>query len=217
MGVSDLREVDPMRKLWLPDVEVVVTFSSSTSATGVYENLISQLTKNCEEFEIKKAHLSRIESRELGVVAALRGYLMYKGQKVEFILEEEDTKYQGGQFSHVSDDYFPQQKILRLRLRCNNDLQSFINFYDVSLAKVVNMDEIERWVRCSSCDHSQSYFLVGDGFQLRKHKDMCSEGLHECDARLKGADKTNQSGRPVSDREAIVLVIFKSRLESHWT
>ena len=54
-----------MRKLWLPDVEVVVTFSSSTSATGVYENLISQLAKICEEFEIKKAHLSRIGEAEL--------------------------------------------------------------------------------------------------------------------------------------------------------
>ena len=133
------------------------------------------------------------------MVAALRGYLIHEGQKVKLNLQEEDTKYQGGQFSHVSDDYFPQQKILRLRLRCNNDLQSFLNFYDVSLAKVVNMDDIERWVRCSSCEHSQSYFLVGDGFQLCKHKDMCSEGLHDWNARLKGADKTNQSGRPVSD------------------
>ena len=43
-----------------PDVEVLVTFTRSTSATGVYEKLISELAKNCEEFEIKNAYLSKI-------------------------------------------------------------------------------------------------------------------------------------------------------------
>ena len=48
-----------------PDIEVVVTFSSSTSATGVYENIISQLARNCEGFKIKKAHLRRIGEAKL--------------------------------------------------------------------------------------------------------------------------------------------------------
>ena len=43
-----------------PDVEVVVTFTRSTSATGVYEKLISQLAKNCEGFKIRRAYLSKI-------------------------------------------------------------------------------------------------------------------------------------------------------------
>ena len=101
-------------------------------------------------------------------------------------LEEEDTKYQGGQFTLESDDFFPQQKTLRLRLCSGSDLQNFLSFYDVNLAKVVKKEDIERWVRCSFCEHSQSYFLVGDGFQLNRRTDMCSRGLHEWDASLLG-------------------------------
>ena len=76
-------------------------------------------------------------------------------REVDFILEEEDAKYneEDDTFESGPNVYFPHEKLLRLKLLCSesDELQGTLSFFDSVLLDIVKEDHIERWVTCRDC------------------------------------------------------------------
>ena len=118
------------------------------------------------------------ESRTLGIVAAVKGSVEVEDVTVEvgFLLEEEEKDA----FDDEQGNYYPQAKLLRLKLFWNelNKWPQVLSFFDNVLMEVVEESEVERWVRCISCNDEEvnQDFPAGKCFQPVNKLDKCKKG-----------------------------------------
>merc|ERR1712179_236729 len=160
--VSDFKLESEERKEKLRDhlhVEVSVSFKKKVYRIGLYEQFLSHLIQKYTElgknFCIHETQNQKIESRTVGVVAALRGTVGVDNREVDFKLEEEDAKYnqENDTFESGPNIYFPHEKLLRLKVFCgeSDEMEETLSFFDSVLLDIVKEDNIERWVTCRNC------------------------------------------------------------------
>ena len=118
------------------------------------------------------------------MVAAVNGSVEIEDQTIDFLLQEEDTRYDGktDTFELKKGDYFPRAKVLRLTIFKieTNKCQQVLTYFDDILIEIVEESEVERLVQCLPCD-KKSYFTAARGFQPVNKLDKCSKGIHGWD------------------------------------
>ena len=116
------------------------------------------------------------ESRTLGIVAAVRGSVEVEDVTVDFLLEEVESDV----FDDEQGNYYPLAKQLKLKIFCNELTKwpKVLSFFDNVLMEVVEESEVERWVRCISCNDEEvnQDFPAGRCFQPVNKLDKCKKG-----------------------------------------
>ena len=100
--------------------------------------------------------LSNLESRKLGVVAAVDCSMKLKTETQKFILAEEtlyDMFNEHDPEEHDPEEFFAKDRILRIILDTESvvDLKDTLSYLDELLSQAVKNQHAERWVRCSQC------------------------------------------------------------------
>ena len=127
----------------------------------------------------------------------MKGSVLVKGSKIDFILEEEDTKFdcKNDKFQLGEGDYFAQMKVLRLMLFSETEQKwpEVLTFFDDVLMDVMEESDIERLVSCIQCKEEEvyGYFSATRGFQPAKKLAKCSKGKHEWDQKTIQTDPEN--------------------------
>ena len=118
----------------------------------------------------------------MGVVAELRGSVEADNKEIDFILEEEDAKYneEKATFESGPNVYFPHEKLLRLKLMCSesDEFQGTLSFFDSVLLDIVKEYHIERWMTCRDCrDQGEEYrFYAVKEFRPDNELEQCKSG-----------------------------------------
>ena len=100
--------------------------------------------------------LDNLESRMMGVVAAVTGSMKLKTETQKFILAEDMLNAIFNEpvlEEHDPEKLFARHRVLRIILDTEKevDLKEMLSFLDDILSEAVKNQHVERWVRCRQC------------------------------------------------------------------